>query len=177
MGIHQPVYQYPMFQALLVILVYMVGPIAILVWAVKRYQHGIKPTLGEVSVVALAISLMVLFALTTTWNTSDTDRQEVAQLVQDLIQRYDFPVKAKFADRPAVEGFARPRRLEIHIYGVTDRAEQDKIIAILHKLRRQVASKPIVVHFIRNEVWEVGKDGSRKPRRDREELMRKARVE
>lgn len=166
-----------MLQALLVILVYIVGPIAILVWAVKRYQHGIKPSFGEVTVVVLAVSLMVLLAFTTTWNTSDSDRQEVAQLVKELTQRYDFPVKAKFADRPAVEGFARPRRLVIHIYGVTDRAEQDKVVAILHKLRRRLASKPIVVHFIRAEVWEVDKDGSRKPRRDREELMRKARVE
>jgi len=29
-----------MIPTLLVILVYIVGPIAILVWAVKRYRHG-----------------------------------------------------------------------------------------------------------------------------------------
>jgi hypothetical protein len=166
-----------MIPTLLVILVYLVGPIAILVWAVKRYRHGVKPAFAEVVVVTLAVFLMVLFAFTTTWNTSDDDDQEVVQVVQELIQRYDFPVKARFADRPAVEGFAKPRRLEIHVYGVTTSAEQAKVVSVLKKLRKQIASKPIVVHFIREEVWELDENGSRKPRRDREVLLRKVRVE
>jgi len=166
-----------MIQALLVILVYIVGPIAILTWAVKRYKQGIKPTFGEVVVVTLAIFLMALFAYTSTWKTSDSDEQEVAQVVQELTQRYDFPVKARFADRPAVEGIARPRRLEIHIYGVTSSEEQAKVIAVLEKLRKRLASKPVVVQFIREEVWEEDPDGARRPRRDREELMRQVRIE
>ncbi|VAW99897.1 hypothetical protein MNBD_GAMMA19-1875, partial [hydrothermal vent metagenome] len=71
-----------MIPTLLVILVYIVGPIAILVWAVKRYRHGIKPAPGEVVVVILAVFLMALFAFTATWNTSDEDNQEVVQVVQ-----------------------------------------------------------------------------------------------
>jgi hypothetical protein len=166
-----------MIPTLLVILVYIVGPISILVWAVKRYKHGIKPTFSEVVVVTLAVFLMALFAFSSTWKTSDDDDKEVAQIVQELTQRYDFPVKARFADRPAVEGIARPRRLEIHVYGVMTSEEQAKVVTVLEKLRRQIASKPIVVHFIREEVWEENPDGSRQPRRDREELMRKVRIE
>jgi hypothetical protein len=166
-----------MIQALLVILVYVIGPIAILVWAVQRYKHGIKPSIGETTVVVIAVALMLLFAFSANWKSSDRDREEVEQIVAELVQRYDFPVQAKFADRPAVEGIARPRRLEIHIYGVVSDEEQEKIMVVLRKLRRQLASKPVVVHFIREEVWEVAEDGSRKPRRDREELLRKLRID
>ena len=166
-----------MIQTLLIILVYIVGPIAILTWAIKRYRHGVKPTFGEVVVVTLAIFLMVLFAFSSTWNTSDEDKQEVVQIVKELTQRYDFPVKARFADRPAVEGIAKPRRLEIHVYGVTSSEEQAKVVMVLEKLRKQIASKPIVVYFFREEVWEENPDGSRRPRRDREELLRQVRVE
>ena len=166
-----------MIQALLILLVYIVGPIAILVWAVKRYQHGVRPSMQEWSVVAIAIVLMLLFAFSSTWNTTDRDEAELAQIVSELVQRYDFPVQAKFQERPAVEAYARPRRLEIHVYGVTASEEQAKVIAVITKLRRQIASKPVVVHFMRAEIWEEAGDGSRLPRRDREELMRKVRID
>lgn len=166
-----------MIQVLLIILVYIVGPIAILVWAVKRYKHGIKPSFGESAVVVIAILLMVLFAFSSTWNISDRDAGEVDLIVNELVQVYEFPAKAKFQDRPAVEGIARAHRLEIHVYGVISREEQDKIMEIATRLRRQMASKPVVVHFMREEVWEEAEDGSRKPRRDREELLRKARID
>jgi hypothetical protein len=130
-----------------------------------------------VVVVVLAMLLMALFAFSTTWKTSVNDEQEIAQIVQELGERYDFPVQAKFADRPAVEGFAKPRRLVVNIYGVIKDEEQAKVVTVLEKLRRQIASKPIVVHFLREEVWEENPDGSRLPRRDREELLRKVRVE
>lgn len=166
-----------MIQVLLIILVYMVGPIAILAWAIKRYKHGIKPSFGETSIVVLAILLMVLFAFSSIWNLSDRDSGEVDLIVGELVQRYDFPVKAKFQDVPAVVGIARPHRLEIHVYGVLASEEQAKVVEVLKKLRRQMASKAVVVHFIREEVWEEEPDGSRKPRRDREELMRKVRID
>jgi len=166
-----------MIQVFLIILVYIVGPIAILSWAIKRYKHGIKPTFGETTVVVLSILLMAIFAISSTWNVSDRDADQVDRIVSELTTVYEFPVKAKFQDRPAVEGFARPHRLEIHIYGVFSRDEQDKIMEIVTRLRREFASKPVVVHFIREEIWEEAEDGSRKPRRDREELLRKARVD
>ena len=166
-----------MIQALLVILVYVVFPIAILVWAWQRYKHGIKPHMSEYALVAFAIAMMLLLAFSSTWDTSDQDRRDVQEIVAQLVERYDFPVQARYQDRPAVFGEARPRRLVIDIYGITDRAEQDRVLEILRKLRRQVGGKAIVVQFKREEVWEVAPDGSRQPRRDREELMRKARIE
>lgn len=166
-----------MIQALLVILVYIVFPVAILVWAYKRYKHGIKPHMGEYAVVSFAIAMMLLLALSSTWDISDQDRRDVQQIVDTLIERYDFPVQARYQDRPAVSGVAQPRRLVITIYGVLERPEQDKVLEVLRKLRRQVAGKAIVVKFMREEVWEVAADGTRQPQRDREEMMRKARVE
>ncbi len=166
-----------MVQALLVILVYVVFPVSILVWAYLRYKHGIKPHMGEYALVAFAISMMLLLAFSSNWDTSDQDRRDVQQIVDTLIERYDFPVQEKFQDRPAVMGEAQPRRLVITIYGVTERTEQDKVLEVLRKLRRQVAGKAIVVRFMREEVWEEAADGSRQPRRDREEMMRKARIE
>lgn len=166
-----------MIPTLIVILVYIVGPLAILTWAVKRFRHGVKPTASELAVVAGAVALMVLFALTSTWNVSDRDTEEVNAIVGALVQDYDFPVKARFQDRPAVEGVARPRRLEIRIYGVIDRGEQDRVMALVRKLRRQLASKTVVVSFLREEAWEESPDGSRQRRRDLEELLRTVRVE
>jgi len=166
-----------MIPTLIVILVYIIGPIAILTWAVKRFRHGVKPNASEVAVVLGAVALMVLFAVSSTWNVSDRDTEEVNQIVSALVQNYDFPVKARFQNRPAVEGVARPRRLEIHVYGVIERGEQEKVVVALKKLRRQLASKPVVVSFLREEVWEDFADGSRQPRRDQEELLRKVRIE
>lgn len=166
-----------MLQALLVILVYIVGPIAILVWAVKRYRHGVKPSFNEIVVVVVAIMLMVLFAFSSTWDVTDRDAAEAEQVVSELVQRYDFPVQAKFQDRPAVEAVPQPRRLEIHVYGVLTREEQEKVKVAAEKIRRQISSKPVVVYFFREEVWEENADGSRRPRRDKEELLRTVRVD
>lgn len=166
-----------MFQALLVILVYIVGPLAILVWAVKRFKHGIKPSFNEIVVVVAAILLMVLLAVSSTWDVSDRDAAEAELVVKELIQHYDFPVQAKFQDRPAVEAVPQPRRLELHIYGVLTREEQDKVKVAAEKLRRQISSKPMVVYFFREEVWEENPDGSRRPRRDQEELLRTVHID
>jgi len=166
-----------MIQAVLVILVYVVFPLAILNWAWQRYRHGVKPHFTEYAIVAFAIGLMVLFGVSSSWEISDQDRRDVETIVDTLIQRYDFPVKARYQDRPAVRGEANARRLVITIYGVTERDAQERILAILRKLRRQVDSKPLVVHFMQKERWEVLPDGTRRPLRDREELLRKVRIE
>jgi hypothetical protein len=166
-----------MFQPLFVILVYVVGPIAILVWAVKRYRSGIKPGFNEIIVVVIAVLLLVLLALSSIRGVSDRDADEAEQVVSELVQRYDFPVQAKFQERPAVEAIPRPRRLELHVYGVLKREEQDKVGVVVEKLRRQISSKPVVVYFFREEVWKEEPDGSRQPRRDKEELLRTIRVD
>ncbi|MDX1812956.1 MAG: hypothetical protein R3240_13460, partial [Gammaproteobacteria bacterium] len=97
-----------MIRALIVILVYIVGPVAILLWAIKRYRYGNKPSLGEVSAVIIAIAMMVTFSYFMYWKVGDHGNEKVAQIVSELIKSYDFPVKAKFQDRPAVVGISRP---------------------------------------------------------------------
>jgi hypothetical protein len=166
-----------MIRALIILLVYVIGPLAILAWAVHRYRHGIRPALREWIIVSASILLLVLLAVGLTWQSTDRDAAELKRILDDAAQRYDFPVQARFQERPALEGYVRPTRLEIHVYGVVDAAEQDKLVFIFTRLREQYASKPVVIHFLREEIWEEAPDGSRQPRRDREELMRKVRID
>jgi len=99
------------------------------------------------------------------------------KIVNALTERYDFPVKAKFLDKPAVFGEAHARYLEVRIYGIESIEEQENIERIGQKLRKEVASKPIVLKFFREEVWEVKPDGARLPLRDQEFLVRQIRIE
>ena len=166
-----------MAQVLLVILVYILGPALILIWAVKRYRSGVKPDFTEVVAVILAVALISLLTFSYTSSVTDEDRREVSRIVDTLIERYPFPVKAKFQDGVAVFGDAKGRNLQIKIYGVIDTIEQEKVVAIVQKLRRQWDSKPIFVKFFQEEVWEQGPDGSRIPARHKEHLIHKYQAE
>ena len=76
-----------------------------------------------------------------------------------------------------MDGIAHRHFLEIRIYGVTDRAEQDKVVMLLKKLRREVAAKPIVVNFFSEEIWEEKPDGTRRPLRDQEQPIQTVRLQ
>lgn len=165
-----------MIQVVLVILVYILGPAVVLVWAVKRFRCGNKPEFSEVVAVSTAVVLIGLIIWAYSGNISDRDTDEVKHIVSTLMQRYQFPVKARFQDRAAVDGIAHARHLEIRIYGVTEPDEQQRINRILEKLRREVASKPLVVRFFKEEVWEHSADGSRRPARDQEQELHKVRI-
>ena len=65
----------------------------------------------------------------------------------------------------------------LRIYGVESNKEQEKIKQIAEKLRKEVASKPIVLRFFRQEIWETKPDGSRQPHREQEYLERQIRIE
>lgn len=166
-----------MIQVLLVVVVYVLGPALVLTWAVKRYRSGVKPDFIEIVAVTLAMVLIGLLIYSYSNISTDTDQEDVQQIVDTLIDRYDFPVKAKYLDRPAVFGEAHARYLEVRIYGIESNEEQEKIKHIAEKLRKEVASKPIVLRFFREEVWETMPDGSRQPLRDQEFLVRQIRIE
>ncbi len=166
-----------MIQVLLVILIYILGPALVLTWAIKRYRSGEKPDFTEIVAVTLAAVLIGLLIYSYSNISTDTDQQDVQQVVKELSERYDFPVKAKFMDQPAVFGEAYPRYLELRIYGIEANKEQENIKNIAEKLRREIASKPIVLRFFREEVWETAPDGSRRPLRDQEFLVRQIRIE
>ncbi|NOZ52888.1 MAG: hypothetical protein GXP08_07050 [Gammaproteobacteria bacterium] len=166
-----------MVHVLLIILVYILGPALILVWAVKRYRSGVKPDVTEVVAVVLAIVLISLLIYSYSSTVTDDDRGEIQQIVDTLVERYPFPTKAKFKDQVAVFGDAEGRNLVIKVYGVIDTIEQEKIVAIVQKLRRQWDSKPIIVKFFQEEIWEQGLDGSRMPARHKEHLIHKYQAE
>jgi|GEM_PF-1927821 len=166
-----------MIQVLLVVVVYILGPALVLAWAVKRYRSGVKPDFTEIVAVTLAVVLIGLLIYSYSSISTDTDQEDVQQIVSTLTERYDFPVKAKFLDQPAVFGEAHARYLEVRIYGVESNEEQENIKHIAEKLRKEVASKPIVLRFFREEVWETAADGSRQPLRDQEFLVRQIRIE
>ena len=166
-----------MIQALVIFLFYILGPILVLVWAVKRYRSGVKPDFIEVVAVVLAVALITLIIVSNSGNITDTDQKDVDALVNELAQRYPFPVQAKYQDRPAVYGEAQRRSLDIRIYGVTDTLEQEKIVELVRKLRQQMATKTVAVKFFQAEVWEETPEGTRVPHRERETLIHKYLVE
>ena len=166
-----------MIQVVLVILVYILGPVLVLRWAIKRYKSGEKTDFTEIVAVVFAVGLIGLLMYSYSGNITQDDAAELDNIVAELNKRYEFPVKAKFQDKSAVFGEAHARYLEIRIYGVSELAEQNKITEIMHKLRRQFASKPIVINFLREEIWEESSDGSRKPLREKELSLARIRVE
>jgi hypothetical protein len=166
-----------MIQVLLVVVVYMLGPALVLTWAVKRYRSGVKPDFTEIVAVTLAVILIGLLIYSYSSISTDTDQEDVQQIVKALTERYDFPVKAKYLDQPAVFGKAYARYLEVRIYGIESNEEQENIKRIAEKLRKEVASKPIVLRFFRKEMWETSPDGARRPLRDQEFLVRQIRIE
>lgn len=166
-----------MIQMILVIFVYVLGPALVLTWAVKRYRSGQKPEFAEMVAVVFAVILMAILFYSTLNFITDQDTDEIVQVVNELTTKYDFPVQAKFQDRPAVDGIAHRRYLEVRIYGVVSQHEQEKVKDIAKKLRKQIASKPIVLNFFKEEVWQENADGSRLPNRDQEQLIQKIRLE
>ena len=166
-----------MIQVILIFLVYVLGPALILVWAVKRYKSGVKPDFTEVVAVVLAVALIGLLSFTLMPTVTDDDRDDAQRIVKSLTERYSFPVKAKFQDQPAVFGDAKGRNIVISIYGVIGTIEQEKIVAIARDLRKQWNSKPIVVKFFQEEIWEQSEDGSRQAARHKETLIHKYLIE
>jgi len=166
-----------MVQVLLVIVVYILGPALILRWAVKRYRSGEKPDFTEIVAVSMAVVLIGVLIYSYSHLATDTDKEDVQQIVKILTQRYTFPVKAKYLDQPAVFGEAHARYLAVRIYGVDSNKEQEKIKHIAEKLRKEVASKPIVLNFYREEMWKSAADGSRYPLRAQEYLLRRIHIE
>ena len=152
-------------------------PALLITWVVRRYKEGIKPGLYDGVAILAAVLLVGLLIYAYSGSISKDNTAEVETIVSTLTERYDFPVKSKYTDRPAVDGLVHRRSYEIRIYGVVERKEQERVLDILKKLRRQVASRPVVVNFLLEEVWQANADGSRVPKRDQEQLLRKVRLE
>lgn len=166
-----------MIQAVIILIFYILGPALIFIWAFKRYRAGVKPDGIEVAAVSLSVVLIALMVYNFYGSVSDEDKEDVEKLVAELTQRYTFPVQARYAEKPAVFGVAARRTLDLRVYGVIDTIEQEKIVDIVRKMRRQLDSKPMTVQFFEKEIWEQKPDGTRFPVRDKETLLHKYRVE
>lgn len=166
-----------MLQIILVILVYVLGPALLLRWVVKRHKSPQQWEFTEIVAVLFAVALIGLVMYSYSGNIARDDSRELNDIISELVVRYEFPVKAKYQDKPAVFGESRAYSLQINIYGVTDAKEQVKLQKIVEKLRRQFATKPIVLNFIREEIWQENADGSRHPQREKELSLRRIRVE
>jgi len=166
-----------MIQIVFVIIVYFLVPALLITWVFRRYKDGTKPGFYDGVAILAAILLVGLLIFAYSGSTSDDNAAELETIVSTLTESYDFPIKSKYQDRPAVDGLLRSRSYEIRIYGVVERKEQERVVDILKKLRRQVASRPIVANFFQEEVWQEKPDGTRVPLRDKEQSLRKVRLE
>ena len=164
-----------MITIVLSILAYILGPILVITWAVKRFKSGKHPEFIELVAVAFAVGMLGLITYSYMDDVGRDDNTEMSAIMKDVVARYDFPVKAKFLDKPAVFIDARGHSYNLKIYGVSD--DQQKIKMIVKKIRRQIASKPIVIYFMQDEVWLEADDGTRKPLRDNEIQLRRIRLE
>lgn len=113
---------------------------------------------------------------------SGADAEEAKNITEALEKRYHFPVMSKFEPGKPAAG-ARPGAWEnyVTIIGVVERAEQDKVIAILRDIRATIAKKPIWVRFYREEIITVTKTDPVTGRvlgahRDEVDLLRELRI-
>ena len=166
-----------MLRVILVIVVYVIAPAFIITWVIKRYRSGVKLNATEMLALVLSIVLVGVIMFAYSGRVTDRDSVELEQIVSTLITKYDFPVKSRYQDKPAVDGVVHAKYLELRIYGVEDSQQQAQINLVIKKLRRQVASKPIVVNYYLEEVWQENSDGSRRPLRDQERLLNKEKFE
>lgn len=166
-----------MIRTLVILLVYVLGPALVILWAIKRFRSGVKPDVTEILALLVAVIFIGGLMFAYSESTHQDDQTELTDITAAVTLRYEFPVKAKYQDHAAVYGVAFPRYLEIRVYGIETLIEQDKLAKVMMELRRQIASKPIVLHFLREEIWEEKADGSRFPLRDSEVSLRKIRLE
>lgn len=166
-----------MITIVLSILAYILGPILVITWAIKRYKSRKQPEFIELVAVAFAVGMLGLITYSFVGDAGRDDDAEMLAIMKEVTVRYDFPIKAKFLEKPAVFIDAKGHSFNLRIYGVSSDEEQQKISAIVKKIRRQIASKPIVIYFLKEEVWLEGTDGTRKPLRNNEIQLRRIRME
>jgi len=166
-----------MIRTVFILLVYIVAPALLIYWAAHRIRMRHKPALLEVALFLLSAFLLGTLMVSLTEKMYHEDDAGLSEFVSELEKSYQFPLAAKFADGPAVYGEGFPRFLEVRIYGVNSVTEQDRVAAIASNLHRKYAHKPVLLNFLREEIWLQNADGSRIPLRDKEVSLRKVRLE
>jgi len=166
-----------MLRTLFILLVYIVAPALLIYWATVRIRVQHRPHIAEVVMFLLAAILLGMLMYSMTDKLFVDADAGLNKFVSELKKSYDFPVAAKSGEGPAVYGQTYPRFLDIRIYGVNSAQEQDKVAEIARQLHSQYARKPVLLQFIREEIWLQNADGSRIPLRDKEVSLRQIRLE
>ena len=166
-----------MIRSLFILLVYIVGPALIIYWAAHRVRMRHRPHFVEIAAFVVAAVLLGILMYSMTDRIYYNGDSGLNDFIAELEKKYDFPVAAKFKQGPAIYGQEFPRFLEVRIYGVTSVDEQDRVAAVARPLHRKYAHKPILLNFLREEIWMQNPDGSRIPLRDKEVSLRKIRLE
>jgi len=166
-----------MIRTVFILLVYIVAPALLIYWAAHRIRMRHKPTLLEIALFFVAAFLLGTLMVSLTGKMYSENDAGLGEFVTQLEKSYQFPLAAKFAEGPAVYAQGFPRFLEVRIYGVNSITEQNKVAEIGRRLHRKYAHKPILLNFLREEIWLQNADGSRIPLRDKEVSLRKIRLE
>jgi hypothetical protein len=80
-----------------------------------------------------------------------TDQAEATKVVNGIEAHYQFRVMSTRDKRPAVYELPHTRYSEVLVYGDYTKAEQDAILAVARAVRKEVATKPVVISFYPKE--------------------------
>ena len=107
-----------MLRVVLVIAVYILAPALIITWIYKRFRSGVKLHTAEILGLIISISLVGVLMYAATDRVTDSDNIELEQIITTLVNQYDFSIKSRYQDKPAVDGVVHSKYLEIRIYGI-----------------------------------------------------------
>jgi|HubBroStandDraft_2_1064218.scaffolds.fasta_scaffold127813_1 hypothetical protein len=82
---------------------------------------------------------------------SADDQAEASKIVDGMVARYHFRVMCAHENRPAVYELPHVHYSEILVFGDYSTTEQDEILKTAHVVRREVATKPVLVRFYPKE--------------------------
>ncbi len=109
------------------------------------------------------------------------DETHEANTVADALKRhYILPASAYMPGAKALMSNPSAGGTALEIAGVVERADQDRIVAILREIRSVAATRPIIVRFYREEIvthWKNPQTGGRGASREFVGLLRTATVD
>ena len=127
---------------------------------------GIQKSKSRELIIGLPILLCIIYGYfyVSAAGTSGEDVSE-CKVITDFVQaRSSIPKSVSAPDRPGIfcdvelRGLLLQRFDHVRIYGVTDKDQQDAIVAILKPLRVQSQGRELTVDFYEKENWKTWSD-------------------
>ena len=137
-------------------LLFLIGIIVAII-AKKQFKFGHWGSIG------IGLLVIVLLGGTYFWSIAyntpgSKDYDDAKAITKQLTAEYPFVERRSPSygppNGPTFYSLPHPRRTSIDIYGVTEKAEQDKILSIVTKARTAVPHKPVMVTFFAEEKFE-----------------------